>query len=178
MKLPTWDPGTETKVSSTLPRHVSIAAWPWSCERDCPFGENPWFWATTAGVSCTTVHEYHVLKLFDSWVTGLALYFLQPTGWTLYVPVTGMPASTLISHATPRKVVLRSGESTLFLAFSRNPNLSCGQKWHLDAELPTDATELESTNRRYSSFMWIHWRRRGARVASTHFVKVRGGNNC
>ncbi len=29
------------------------------------------------------------------WVTGLALFFSQPTGWTLYVLVTGAPASTL-----------------------------------------------------------------------------------
>ncbi len=28
MKLPAWDPGTGTKVSSTLLRHESIAAWP------------------------------------------------------------------------------------------------------------------------------------------------------
>ncbi len=56
------------------------------------------------------------------------------------------------SHATPRKVVLSSGESTLFLAFSHNPNsISCGQERHLDAKLPTEATELESTNCRLSS---------------------------
>ncbi len=55
------------------------------------------------------------------------------------------------SHTTPRKVVLCSGESTLFLAFSCTPDLSCGPERHLDAALPTDATELESTNCRCSS---------------------------
>ncbi len=57
MKLPTRDPGTETKVSSTLPRHVSIAAWPWSCKGGCPSGKTLWSWATTAGVSCKTVQN-------------------------------------------------------------------------------------------------------------------------
>ncbi len=57
MKLPTQDPGTGSKVSSTLPRHVSIAAWPWSCERGCPSGKTLWSWATTAGVSCATVQK-------------------------------------------------------------------------------------------------------------------------
>ncbi len=54
------------------------------------------------------------------------------------------------SHATPRKVVLCSGESTLFLAFSRNPNSFMWEERPLYAELPTDATELESTNHRCS----------------------------
>ncbi len=43
--------------------------------------------------------------------------------------------------------VLCSEESRLFLAFSQKEltsTLSCGQERHLDAELPNDATELES----------------------------------
>ncbi len=77
-------------------------------------------------------------------MTGLALYFLQSTGCTLY---DRRACIDVESHATPRKVVLCSGESTLFLAFSRNPNFHVGKNDH---ELPTDVTELESTNRRYS----------------------------
>ncbi len=79
-------------------------------------------------------------------MTGLALYFLQSTGWTLY---DRRDCIDVESHAMPRKVVLCSGESTLFLAFSRNPN----PNFHVgknDHELPTDVTELESTNCRYS----------------------------
>ncbi len=48
------------------------------------------------------------------------------------------------SHATPRKV-LSSGEVTLFWHLAVTPTLSCGPERHLDAEMPTDATELEST---------------------------------
>ncbi len=80
------------------------------------------------------------------------------------------------SHATPRKVVLRSGESTLFLAFSRNPNPFMSAKMTSRCRTANWCNWARITNRRYSSFMWIHWRRRGARVASTHFVKVRGNN--
>ncbi len=48
------------------------------------------------------------------------------------------------------------GESTLFLAFSRNPN-SCEQERHLDAELPPDATELESTRlARLETGFWMY----------------------
>ncbi len=139
-------------------------------------GKTLWFWATTAGVSCTTVQKVSRSETVWQWVTGLALYFLQPTGWTIYVPVTGMPASTLIPMPRQEKWSSEVEKAHSFVRLAVTPTLSCGQKWHLDAELPTDATELESTNRRYSSFMWIHWRRRGARVASTHFVKVRGNN--
>ncbi len=60
MKLPTWDPGTGTKVSFTLPSHEGIAAWPWSCKRGCPSGKTLWSWVTTAGVSCATVQRYHL----------------------------------------------------------------------------------------------------------------------
>ncbi len=60
MKLPTWDPGTGTKLSSTLPSHEGIAAWPWSCKRGCPSGKTLWSWVTTAGVSCATVQRYHL----------------------------------------------------------------------------------------------------------------------
>ncbi len=110
MKLPTWDPGTGTKVSSTLSRHVSIAAWPWLCEKGLPLWENP----LVLSHHCRWCHVQQVmynspkavtldaaairpnsLWNFLQWVTGLALYFLQLTGWTLYVPVTGAPASTL-----------------------------------------------------------------------------------
>ncbi len=55
------------------------------------------------------------------------------------------------SYTTPRKVVLCSGESTLFWRLSVTPTLSCGPARHLDAALQTDATEIESTNRRCSS---------------------------
>ncbi len=55
------------------------------------------------------------------------------------------------SHATPRKVVLGSGETHSSWHLAVTPILSCGQERHLDAELPTDATELESTNRWCSS---------------------------
>ncbi len=50
MKLPARDPGTGTTVSSTLSRHESIAAWPWSCERGCPSVKTLWSWVTTLEV--------------------------------------------------------------------------------------------------------------------------------
>ncbi len=84
-------------------------------------------------------------------MTGLALYFLQMTGWTLYVPVTGAPASTLSPMPRQEKWSSVVGESTLFWRLAITPTLSCGQERHLDAELPTDATELESPNRQCSS---------------------------
>ncbi len=96
-------------------------------------------------------------------MTGLALYFLQPTGWTLFVPVTGAPASTL--SPMPRQENWSSvvEKTHSFWRLAVTPTLSCGQERHLDAELPTDATELESTKRRCSSFMRIPWRRRSTR---------------
>ncbi len=132
MKLPTWDPGTGTKVSSTLSRHVSIDTWPWLCEKGLPLEENP----LVLSHHCRgLMHNSPKAVLLDAaairpnslwnclqWVTGLALYFLQLTGWTLYVPVTGAPASTLSPMPRQEKFVLCSGESTLFLAFSHNPN--------------------------------------------------------
>ncbi len=38
-----------------------------------------------------------------------------------------------------------------FWRLAVTPTLSCGQEWHLDAELPTDPAKLELTNRRCSS---------------------------
>ncbi len=55
------------------------------------------------------------------------------------------------SHATPGKVVICRGETHSFWRLAITPTLSCGQEWHLDAELPPDATELESTNCQCSS---------------------------
>ncbi len=43
------------------------------------------------------------------------------------------------------------GKAHSFWRLAVTATLSCGQERHLDAELPTDATELESTNRRCSS---------------------------
>ncbi len=43
------------------------------------------------------------------------------------------------------------GKAHSFWRLAVTATLSCGQEQHLDAELPTDATELESTNRRCSS---------------------------
>ncbi len=56
------------------------------------------------------------------------------------------------SHAMPNEKwssVMEKAHSFWRLAVT--PTLSCGQEWHLDAKLPTDATELESTNSRCSS---------------------------
>ncbi len=85
------------------------------------------------------------------WVTGLALFFSQPTGWTLYVPVTCRPASTLSPMPRLEKWSSLVEKSHFFWHLAITPTLSCGPERHLDAELPTDATELESTNRRCSS---------------------------
>ncbi len=84
-------------------------------------------------------------------MTGLALYFLQPTGWTLYVLVTGVLASKLSPMPCQEmwSSVVEKVHSFWRLAVA--PTLSGGQERHLDAELPTDATELESNNRRCSS---------------------------
>ncbi len=38
-----------------------------------------------------------------------------------------------------------------FWCLAITPTLSCGQERHLNAELLTDVTELESTNHRFSS---------------------------
>ncbi len=85
------------------------------------------------------------------WMTGLALYFLQMTGWTLYVPVTGAPASTLSPMPRQEKWSSVVEKAHSFWRLAITPTLSCGQERHLDAELPTDATELESPNRQCSS---------------------------
>ncbi len=106
-------------------------------------------------------------------MTGLALYFLQPTGWTLYVPVTGVLASKLSPMPCQEmwSSVVEKVHSFWSLAIA--PTLSCGQERHLDAELPTDATELESNNRRCSSLCEYP---KDEDAPSTHFVKVRGDN--
>ncbi len=80
-ELPGPGPETRTKVSSTCPRHVGIATWPWSCGTGFPSGRTPWTWATTVGVSCTAgqkVSRWTLLPsdpaVFEtawSWVTGL-----------------------------------------------------------------------------------------------------------
>ncbi len=80
------------------------------------------------------------------------------------------------SHATPRKVVLCSGESTLFLAFSHNPNsFMCAR---MSSRCRTaNWCDWARINQSLMLFnMRILWRRRGTRAASTHFVKVRGDN--
>ncbi len=83
------------------------------------------------------------------------------------------------SHTMPKKVVLCSGENRIFFwCLAVTPTLSCGPERHLDAALPTDATELESTN---CSMYFVVYNvntlsRRGTRAASTYFVKVRGDN--
>ncbi len=84
-------------------------------------------------------------------MTGLVLYFLQPTGWTLYVPVTDAPASMLSPMPCQEKWSSVVEKAHSFWRLAVTPSLSCGQERHLDAKLPTDATELESTNRRCSS---------------------------
>ncbi len=70
----------------------------------------------------------------------LAFYILQLTGWILYVPVTGAPASTLspMPHQEKWSSVVEKAHSFWCLAVT--PTLSCVQERHLDAELPTDAT--------------------------------------
>ncbi len=57
------------------------------------------------------------------------------------------------SHAMPRQEKWSSvvEKANSFWCLAITPTLSCGQEWHLDAELLTDATELESTNHRCSS---------------------------
>ncbi len=57
-EAPSTGPWDRNHGSSTLPRHESIAAWPWSCERGCLSGKTLWSWATTVEVSCTA----HILK--------------------------------------------------------------------------------------------------------------------
>ncbi len=84
-------------------------------------------------------------------MTGLALYFSQPIGWTLNVPVTGAPASTLSLMPRQEKWSSVVEKAHSFWRLAVTPTLSCGQERHLDAELPPDATELESTNRQCSS---------------------------
>ncbi len=129
MKLPTR---VGTKVSSTLPRHVSIAAWPWSCDRGYPSGKTLWSWATTAGVSCTTVQKVSCWMLLTFWPYGL-WNCLTVSDWPSIILFTAYRMDSIHagdrracieveSHAMPRNVVLCSGESTLFLAFSRSPN--------------------------------------------------------
>ncbi len=65
--------------------------------------------------------------------------------------MTGVPASML--SPLPRQErwssVVEKAHSFWCLAIT--PTLSCGQERNLDAKLPTDATELESINRRCSS---------------------------
>ncbi len=161
MKLPTLDPGTGTKISSTLSRHVSITAWPWLCEKGLPLRENPLVLShhcrglmynspKAVTLDAAAIRPNSLWNCLQ-WVTGLALYFLQLTGWTLYVPVTGAPASTLSPISRPGKwsSVMEKAHFSCRLAVT--PIFSCGQERHLDAELPTDATELESTNRQCSS---------------------------
>ncbi len=67
------------------------------------------------------------------------------------MPVTGVPALTLspLPRLEKWSSVVEKAQSSWRLAVA--PILSCGQEHHLDAELPTYATELESTNRRCSS---------------------------
>ncbi len=82
-ELPAPGPETRTKLSSTCLRHVSFAAWSWSCEVGFPSVRTPWSWATTVGVSCTAGQKVsHWMQLpsdpvvFETawqWVTGLLL---------------------------------------------------------------------------------------------------------
>ncbi len=133
MKLPARDPGTGTKVSSTLPKYESIAAWTWSCERGCPSGKTLWSWATTVEVSCTAVQKV------SQWVTGLALFFSQ---------LTSASESMLSPISCQGRWFSVVEKAHFFWWLAVTPTLS-GR--HLDAALPTNATELESTNRRSSS---------------------------
>ncbi len=70
---------------------------------------------------------------------------------SIYVPVTGTPALTLSPMPRQEKWSSLVEKSHYFWHLAVTPTLPCGQERNLDAELPTDTTELESTNCRCSS---------------------------
>ncbi len=81
-------------------RRVTLIMWKGVAPRGKPFGpESPLQGLMYNSPKAVTLDAAAIrpnsLWNFLQWVTGLALYFLQLTGWTLYVPVTGAPASTL-----------------------------------------------------------------------------------
>ncbi len=119
-KLPTWDPGTGTKVASTLTRHVSIAVWPWLCEKGFPRG------ATTFHIIKVTRPPLHVSHVQQSKSITLDAAALRPNSLWNSLTVSDRPSLILFtadrmdsiragyrcacidveSHATPRKVAL------------------------------------------------------------------------
>ncbi len=64
-----------------------------------------------------------------------SLVYLQPTGWILYVPVTGTSALTLSPMPRQEKRSSLVEKSHSFWHLAVTPTLSCGQEWHLNAEL-------------------------------------------
>ncbi len=132
MKFPTWDPGTGTKVffhiiKARKHRHVTLIMWKGVAPRGKPFGPEPPLQGSHAQQSKSCLLDAAAIRpnsLWNclQWVTGLAYTFyswqdgLYTYRWQVRLHRRWVPC-----HAK-KSFVLCSGESTLFLAFSHNPN--------------------------------------------------------
>ncbi len=150
-------------------------------QKGLPLGENP------------LVLSHHCRYLVYSSPTGIMLdaAAIRPNSLWNCLTVSDWPSLILftadrmdsIRAGDIRSPILRQGrwssvveKAHSFWHLAVSPTLSCGPARHLDSALPTDATELESTNRRMEFIMRIPWNRRGTRAASVHFLNVRGDN--
>ncbi len=123
-------------------------------------GKIPWFWATTAGVSCTAGQmvshwtqlpsDPAISETAWQWVTGLLSLSWLTWKSTRSEQETLVPASW--SNSTPRLNKWSSEpEKAHFLwRLVSTPTVSYERGWHLDVSPPPSPTELESASRRYN----------------------------
>ncbi len=156
MKLPAWDQGFFHITKAHKYRRMTLIM-----RKGLPLREN----------YLALSHHCRGLMYSSPKCITLDAAAIRPNSLWNCLTVSDWP-SLILFTADRMDSILCSGESTLFLAFSRNPNYFLWARTTSRCQTANwfDWARINQFNMR------IPWRRRGTRDASMHFVEMRRDN--